>query len=58
MACVQVDFVQALLPEFPKKSNSCMYYMYPKNQNKSCTDIPATRSVLFLICSLVTISAL
>jgi hypothetical protein len=23
MACVQVDFVQALLPEFSKKSNSC-----------------------------------
>jgi hypothetical protein len=24
MACVQVDFVQALLPEFPKKSTSCI----------------------------------
>jgi hypothetical protein len=23
MACVQVDFVQALLPEFQQKSNSC-----------------------------------
>jgi hypothetical protein len=26
MACVQVDFIQALLPEFPKKSNSCIIY--------------------------------
>jgi hypothetical protein len=61
MACVQVDFVLALLPELSKKSNSCI--MYWQNQNKHCNEIlypqhvksvdtiPTTRSVLFLICT-------
>jgi hypothetical protein len=49
MTCVQVDFVQALLPEFPKKINSCI--LYRQNQNKCCTEIRATCSVLFLICT-------
>jgi hypothetical protein len=44
MACSQVDFVQALLPEFLKK-------LYHQNQNKCCTEIPGTRSILFLICT-------
>jgi hypothetical protein len=30
MACVQVDFVQALLPEIPEKSNSCI--ILPKSK--------------------------
>jgi hypothetical protein len=42
---VQVDFVQALLLEFLKKSNSYI------NQSKRCTEIVATRSLLFLICT-------
>jgi hypothetical protein len=49
MACVQVDFIQALLPELAKKSNSCI--IYRQNQSKRCTEIPATHSVLFLICT-------
>jgi hypothetical protein len=49
MACVQVDFVQPLLLEFPKKTDSCI--IYRQNQNKCCTEIPATYSVLFLVCT-------
>jgi hypothetical protein len=49
MACVKVDIVQPLLPEFPKKSYSCI--IYQQNQNKRCTDIPATHSIFFLICT-------
>jgi hypothetical protein len=47
MACVQVDFIQALLPELVKKSYSCI--IYRQNQSKRCTEIPATHFVLFLI---------
>jgi hypothetical protein len=56
MACVQVDFIQALLPEFPKKSNYGI--IYRQNQNKRCTEIPETRSVFFIFVLVVTISAL
>jgi hypothetical protein len=56
MACVQVDFVQALLLQFPRKCYSCI--IYQQNQNNGCTEIQATRSVLFLICTVVTICAL
>jgi hypothetical protein len=49
MACVHVDLVQASLPEFPKKINSCI--IYQQNQNKRCTEIPGTRSVLLLFCT-------
>jgi hypothetical protein len=55
MACVQVDFVQALLAEFPK---SPILVLYHQNQIKCCTEIPATRSVFFLLVRMVTISAL
>jgi hypothetical protein len=52
-------FDQALLPEYPKKSNSCILSISAKSkQMLRCTEIPATRSVLFLICIVVTISAL
>jgi hypothetical protein len=57
IGCVQVDFVQDLLPEIPKKSNSCIILSKSK-KNKCCSEIPATRSILFLICTVVTISAL
>jgi hypothetical protein len=40
-ASFQIDFVQALCPEFVKKSNSCIRYW--QNQNKCCSEIPATR---------------
>jgi hypothetical protein len=48
MACVHVDFVQALLPEFSKKSNACILSQKSK---QTLYEISATRSVLFLICT-------
>jgi hypothetical protein len=39
---VQVDFIQALLPEFPKKSNSCI--IYQQNQNKRFLFLPWSQS--------------
>jgi hypothetical protein len=42
MGCVQVDFIQALLPEFPKKSNSCI--IYQQNQNKRFLFLPWSQS--------------
>jgi hypothetical protein len=44
MACVQVDFVQALLPEFPKKSNSCMI----SQKSKQTLHSTGIRRCLFL----------
>jgi hypothetical protein len=35
-ACVQVNFVQALLPEFPKESNYCI--ISPKSKQTPCRD--------------------
>jgi hypothetical protein len=56
MACVHVDLVQASLPEFPKKINSCI--LKQQNQNKRCTEIPGTRTVLLIFGHVFTISAL
>jgi hypothetical protein len=51
MACVQVNFVEAFIAKVFDKTKCIIL----QNQNKCCTEIPATRSVLFLICTMVTI---
>jgi hypothetical protein len=56
LACVQVDFVQALLPEFPKKSNSCI--ISPKSKQMLYRDFGNSfRFVSYLYRRVVTISS-
>jgi hypothetical protein len=58
MACVQVDFVQALLPAFPKKFQF-LYYISAKSKQTLYRDSGNLfRFVSYLYRGLVTISAL